>query len=136
MADNDPTVLPPPSPEHRRIAAAQIGEELRHCPTRQRCDQHQANCHARRQVQHMSRLVEDLLDLSRITRGRIELRVWEEPKDGMWVALIRFERQVEAQQERPRAGRGRAPAAARSSIIRGRNTTASTTSPLLSVRCS
>jgi PAS domain S-box-containing protein len=29
---------------------------------------------ARRQVQHMSRLVEDLLDLSRITRGRIELR--------------------------------------------------------------
>ncbi len=35
---------------------------------------HEALEVARRQVQHMSRLVEDLLDLSRITRGRIELR--------------------------------------------------------------
>lgn len=29
---------------------------------------------ARRQIQHMSRLLEDLLDVSRITRGRIEIR--------------------------------------------------------------
>ena len=27
-----------------------------------------------RQVQHMTRLVDDLLDVSRITRGKIELR--------------------------------------------------------------
>jgi CheY-like chemotaxis protein len=29
---------------------------------------------ARRQIQHMSRLLEDLLDVSRITRGRVEIR--------------------------------------------------------------
>src|SRR5262249_27502645 len=29
---------------------------------------------ARRQIQHMARLLEDLLDVSRITRGKIELR--------------------------------------------------------------
>ena len=29
---------------------------------------------ARRQIQHMSRLLEDLLDVSRITRGKVELR--------------------------------------------------------------
>ena len=29
---------------------------------------------ARRQIQHMARLLEDLLDVSRITRGKVELR--------------------------------------------------------------